>query len=235
MFNTKAPLYFKIYLDIIEKIKKGDYHKNDLLPSETELQHFYNVSRITVRRAVEELQKDGYVVKQPGLGTIIINDKMILNLKGINSFSSENINESSKLVSFEVVNAPLNVKLALGLGDNCNVYKIERIRKSNDIIIGFHRAFIPTSLIDLTKEDFQTIHNSLYRMLEMNGIKPTHGSETIESIPADEYLSEILEIEIASPLLFKERLSLSDEKLVEFVEMYYIGSVYKYQVELHNM
>ena len=235
MKNNGAPLYRSIYLDIVKKINDGNYKKNSLLPSETELQEIYNVSRITVRRAVEELQNDGYVLKQPGVGTLVINEKFILNLKGIHSFSSENPNESSLLVSFSVVSPPINIKLALDLRDNDKVYQIERIRKSNGIVIGFHRAYVPVHLIELIEGDFNSSHNSLYKKLEKEGIKLTHGSETIEAVNADSFLVNLLDVPKNTSIMYKERISMSNDVYVEFVEMFYIGSAYKYYVELKNI
>lgn len=229
------PLYRNVYLDILDKIQLGVYRKEDLLPSETELQEKYQVSRITIRRAVEDLQRDGFVIKKPGVGTIITNDKMTLNLNSIKSFSLENKNESSELVSFKKIVAPDKVKKHLDLDDLDKVYQIERIRKVNDRNIGFHRAFIPERLVKLSEEDFKSSHSSLYRILESQNINITHGYETIESINSNKTLSNLLKISTNTAMLYKERVSCTNNEIVEYVEIYYIGSVYKYYVELKNM
>ncbi len=234
--NVKdIPLYRNVYLDILDKIQLGVYKKDELLPSETELQEKYQVSRITIRRAVEDLQRDGFVIKKSGVGTIITNDKKTLNLNSIKSFSLENQNESSELVSFKKIIAPDKVKKALNLDDLDKVYQIERIRKVNDRNIGFHRAFIPERFAKLSEEDFISSHSSLYRILESQNINITHGYEIIESINSNKSLSELLKISTNTAMLYKERVSSTDCDIVEYVEIYYIGSVYKYYVELKNM
>ncbi len=234
--NVKdIPLYRNVYLDILDKIQLGVYKKDELLPSETELQEKYQVSRITIRRAVEDLQRDGFVIKKPGVGTIITNDKITLNLNSIKSFSLENKNESSELVSFKKIIAPDKVKKALNLDDLDKVYQIERIRKVNGSNIGFHRAFIPERLTKLSEDDFISCHSSLYKILESQNINITHGYETIESINSNKSLSELLKISTNTAMLYKERVSSTDYEIVEYVEIYYIGSVYKYYVELKNM
>lgn len=230
-----VPLYRNVYLDILDKIQLGVYRKEDLLPSETELQEKYHVSRITIRRAVEDLQRDGFVIKKPGVGTIITDDKITLNLNSIKSFSLENKNESSELVCFKRIIAPDKVKKALKLDDLDKVYQIERIRKVNDINIGFHRAYIPEKIAKLSEDNFISCHSSLYKILEMQNIYITHGYETIEAIGANKNLSELLKININTAMLYKERVSSTDCEVVEYVEIYYIGSVYKYYVELKNM
>lgn len=65
-----APLYQQIYDEIKDAIEKGVYAPKERIPSELELAEQYEVSRITVRRAVEELCSDGYLVKQQGRGTL---------------------------------------------------------------------------------------------------------------------------------------------------------------------
>lgn len=116
------------------------------------------------------MQHDGYVIKRPGVGTIIINNKTMLDLNSIRSFSVENKNESSELVSFKRIIAPDKVKKALKLDDLDEVYQIERIRKVDGRNIGFHRAFIPVKLARLSEKTlFQpTVHYMRfwnYRML----------------------------------------------------------------------
>ena len=66
-----APLYQQIYDEIKDAIEKGVYAPKERIPSELELAEQYDVSRITVRRAVEELCSDGYLVKQQGRGTFV--------------------------------------------------------------------------------------------------------------------------------------------------------------------
>ncbi len=66
-----APLYQQIYDEIKDAIEKGVYAPKERIPSELELAEQYEVSRITVRRAVEELCSDGYLVQQQGRGTFV--------------------------------------------------------------------------------------------------------------------------------------------------------------------
>ena len=66
-----VPLYQQIYDEIKDAIEKGVYAPKERIPSELELAEQYDVSRITVRRAVEELCSDGYLVKQQGRGTFV--------------------------------------------------------------------------------------------------------------------------------------------------------------------
>ena len=68
---ANEPLYMRIKDDIKTDIKNGKYKKGDKIPTEPELSSAYDVSRITVRRAIEELSSEGYLIKKQGRGTFV--------------------------------------------------------------------------------------------------------------------------------------------------------------------
>ena len=72
MGTTATPLYQQIYDDLKAAIKGGTYKNGDRIPSEAELSQSYGVSRITVRRAMEDLCSDGFLVKMQGRGTFVV-------------------------------------------------------------------------------------------------------------------------------------------------------------------
>jgi GntR family transcriptional regulator len=228
------PKYMLVYSDMYDKIMNKYYEEDDILPSESKLQEQYGVSRITVRRAMEELQQLGLIEKQPGIGTRVISNKNIIDLNTLGSFSDENIDESSELINFEVIKAPGNIQMKLKLKTNDEVYRIERIRKVKESKIGLHCAYIPVKIIELSEEDFSVGHSSLYDILNENGIYLTTGAETIEAISTNNMLQNLLDVSDHDPILYKERTSFSNEIPVEFVRMYYRGDMYKYHIDLDN-
>lgn len=230
----KGSLYTQVYEDMYDKIINGFYAVGDLLPSETKLQEEYGVSRITIRKAMDELQISGFIEKNPGIGTIVASNKRIVALKRIDSFSHENEKESSVLVSFQVIKPSRRIRLKLSLSSADKVYQIDRIRKVNGKSIGFHRAFVPVKYIELASSDFEADAVSLYNLFNQNNIYLTNGIETIEAISASGEIQEYLDVKKEFPVLFKERISYSQNKPIEFVEIYYRGDMYKYHIELSN-
>ena len=95
--------YLAIYEELQQQIINGDYLVGDLMPAEPDLQKRYNVSRITVRHAVQLLVDEGYVERIHGVGTIVLSQKKSLQLQNLLSFSEENKehNIQSTLFSFE--------------------------------------------------------------------------------------------------------------------------------------
>ena len=83
--NKKTPLYYTIMKSIKDDIINGIYPLNTLLPTETEFEEIFHVSKITVRKAIELLEKDGYVTKQSGKGTTVISNSIFNKLS--NSYS----------------------------------------------------------------------------------------------------------------------------------------------------
>ena len=87
--ENKELLYKKIYDIIKRRIDLGEYQGNEMLPSESELQKEFNVSRITVRRTLQELEFSGLVTKIHGKGTVVNAKKLYSNLVGVSGFSKE--------------------------------------------------------------------------------------------------------------------------------------------------
>ena len=104
--NNVLPKYFLIKNKIIEKINNEELLPNQLLPSERELIEKYEVSRITVRRAIDELVKEGYAYKIQGKGSFVKGDLFKQKITRVNSYTEEIINQgmipSRKILNIEI-------------------------------------------------------------------------------------------------------------------------------------
>ncbi|WP_066890207.1 GntR family transcriptional regulator [Clostridium nigeriense] len=235
--ESQIPLHYQIYTDILEKIKNKEYKVNDKLPSEKELQDMYGVSRITVRRAMEDLQREGYAAKYRGIGTVVCKPKKNFNLRMLSSFSEDNEKygekASSILVKFQELIADQRISDLLNLNSSEKIFYIERIRLSGDTVIGLHKAYIK-KLNNLTlKEDDFKEDTSLYKLLKDKGIKIDHAEEKLEAKISNEELNKILKVDNIIPIFYKERLTYdSNNRPVEYVEMYYNADMYEYSVLL---
>jgi len=239
MLNTEMqiPLHRLIYNDLLGKIEDGTYSVNEKLPSEPELQEMYGVSRITVRRAMDDLQKDGYAKKQRGIGTVVCKPSKKFNLHNLSSFSEDleayGEKSSSILVKFDQVVPDSYISKKLDMQDNEKAYLIERLRLSGDIIIGLHVAYIKMSdKFKLFQEDF-TPEASLYKLLKQQGVKLHHATETLEARMPDAELQKKLKISKMQPIFYEERTTYDlNENPVEYVKIYYRSDMYQYNVVL---
>lgn len=233
--NKNKVKYLAIYEDLQQKITNGDFLVGDLLPSESDLQKQYNVSRITIRNAVQLLVDEGYVQRIHGIGTIVVSQKKALQLQNLLSFSEENkeYNVRSALISFEEeipANPIVCSKLELPKGTTVSCH--ERVRWIDGIPIGFQRVYCPT-FIPLSAEELDTPDASLYELFRQKGFFVKKAKESIESVVADKRLANKLNIKKNSPLLYVQRVTKDREnRLIEYAEFFYRGDRYRYHVQL---
>ncbi|UOR11327.1 GntR family transcriptional regulator [Halobacillus amylolyticus] len=236
MRSNKAK-YLTVYEELKQQITNEDYLIGDLLPAEPELQKRYNVSRITIRHAVDLLVDEGYVQRLHGVGTIIISQKKSLQLQKLLSFSEDNKgrNLHSSLFSFEAtIPATLLAYSQLDLPKGAMVSCHERVRWIQDTPIGFHRIYCP-SFISLSAEELEAPDASLYQLFQQKGYVVKKANETIESIAASEKLAKILKVEENSPLLYVQRSTKDQQdRLIEYAQIFYRGDQYRYSVELES-
>ncbi|KGM46306.1 GntR family transcriptional regulator [Neobacillus niacini] len=235
--NSKVPLHYQIYEDIKGEIESKVLQAGDMLPSESDLQNLYDVSRITVRRAIQDLENDGFVKKSQGKGTIVCANKQKYDLQRLTSFSEDvkKLGEisSSIIRDFKVIKADSKTAKSLGIAEGDDVYYLERSRLSGDKIVGLHKAYIKKSSdfsLDRTEFDETT---SLYETLKSKGIKLKHANEILEAQIPDKEIQKSLGISDNIPIFFKERVTFNTAGLpIEFVKMYYRSDIYQYRVTL---
>ncbi|HFJ8521870.1 TPA: GntR family transcriptional regulator, partial [Enterococcus faecium] len=85
--NAQLPLYLQLKEILKNKINTGEYPENTKIPAESELIESYEVSRITVRKAVEELVEEGYLLKKQGKGTFVNRHKVFRKIEYVMGFS----------------------------------------------------------------------------------------------------------------------------------------------------
>ncbi len=87
--TKQKPLYQTIYEELYHKISSSTYEVGSYLPSESELQKAYGVSRITVRRVLTDLEQDGYIKKIKGKGSVVLPKKKYSDLYELTGFSED--------------------------------------------------------------------------------------------------------------------------------------------------
>ena len=87
--NSNLPMHQQLYLILKEKIEKGEYKEHSQIPSESEIQSMYKISRVTVRRAISDLERDGFVKKRKGAGTYVLPQKKYKDYFAFRGFSED--------------------------------------------------------------------------------------------------------------------------------------------------
>ncbi|MBI9045353.1 MAG: GntR family transcriptional regulator [Anaerolineaceae bacterium] len=234
-----VPKYFRMANAIRHKIEDQEWEPHQPIPSERQLERFYNVSRITIRKAIEVLISQGYLYREHGRGTFVSPQKLQKKIVELTSFSEDMIRRGfepgQKILSIEKLQPPQKIKEKLELpSESDELLFIERIRLSDQKPIGYQISYvlIPEGQT-ITKEELEE-KGSLYTILqEKFNIIPTEAEETLESTVASIREAQLLNTAEGSPLLLNSRILFSQQrKPVEFVKILYRGDRYKYTVRL---
>lgn len=218
-------------LDRLESMSPGEP-----FPPERELAGEMSVSRMTLRRAIDELVAQGVVRRRHGSGVFALSPKLDQSLVA-NSFTEDmnarGLRPGSRTVDFEIVPAGTRISRRLGIGASAEVFHITRLRLADDEPIALEELTVPRTLIpELTTQDLE--NHSFYALLsDRCGISMTRSTQTIEPTVLQENEASKLEVAPQLPALLFERVSWgSDGNPVEFVRSVYRGDRYKIHTEL---
>ncbi len=233
------PLYLQIKEILKQQIEAERYAYGSLLPSEQELENTYQVSRITVRQAIAELENDGYVKRERGKGTTIIyNDKIDESLGVIRSFTKEMEDRGMKAgtayAKIEKIPASLHVATHLEVAENEEIFHLYRIRTGNDEPIVVFETYL-NGQYDFPLED-DKYYGAMYELFEQIGVhKPVLVKEKFEAMLADKLLAEGLKVPVGSAIFKRERVSYNaNNEVIEYTISYYRGDRYSYSITLNQ-
>lgn len=233
--TSPIPMYLQLKEQLEKLIETGKLQEGDRIYSENELCEMYDVSRITAKRALDELVKSGYINRLPGRGSFVQNRKIEHRLSNFYSFSEEikkrGMVPSSVVIKLEIVEADELVSAHLGIGRGDKVYYIKRLRKADDRIIALDRSFIPVTVCSqLTLEELD--NNSLYQVLTEKGIIPERATESFFAEIISEKDAELLQMRKGQASLKVCRKTYSKDRPIEYNYRYYKGQQFCYSVEL---
>jgi len=200
--------YSQVGNSIIEKIEDGTYKTGSSIPSERELIESFGVSRITIRKAIDELVSKGFLTKVQGKGTYVKSGIHRQNLFSLTSCKNDIVNQGmipSTIVIKAIVEKP-NEELqdALELTEDDMVFTLERVYYADDIPVNYTITHLPLKLFpEIDKIDFK--NKSLYETLENKyATKLIEATRTVEAILPEKKIAEMLGLNATSPvLLFK--------------------------------
>lgn len=233
--NSPLPLYYQLKQIILQQIQKGIFYPQQILPTEKELQEYYQVSRITVRRALTDLVNEGFITRQSGKGTFILTPKFIHSLDRIGGIFEDLIEQGykyeSKIIEHGVVPAPGYAAHKLNVKEGQPVFFLYRLvcTGSEPLFLskGFHRL---TGDVTFSQEELE--NNSIYWLLRQKyGIRVIKVNRTIEATLAVESEAALLHVQPNSLMLLGEMVTydiLNQE--VSFVKQLFRGDRHKFRL-----
>ena len=233
------PKYYQLAKILRHQIENGDFQPNDAIPSERKLEQRYNLSRPTIRQAIDLLGRQGYLYRVHGKGTFVSPPKLQKGMLELTSFSEDmrkrGLKPGQRILEFGYVKPSVKIKRQLEIDDDeKDVLRIRRLRYGDDEPMGLQDSYLSLDAEHkITREEMEE-RGSIYVILqEIFGIFPTEADETIEVTLATPEEADLLNIAAGSPLLLNERTLWSqDRKAIEFVRILYRGDRYKYFMRL---
>jgi GntR family transcriptional regulator len=230
------PLYHQVREALLTLIKEAGLEEGNLIPTEREIGEKLHVSRITVRRAIDELVREGYLVAQQGKGTFVARPKIDRSMTQMQSFSEQMLAEGhrpgSQLLSLRHEKATGHVAAVLRIEVDDWIWVVERLRYADDEPICISVTYLNLPLdVTLTPAELQQ-ETSLWAILDEKGVRLTRSDETVQALTAGEREAELLNIEIGAPLLLVEGVVYTADNIpIEYHEMFNRGDRYKYSIQ----
>jgi len=204
MAERQTAQYKQIENDLLQKINLGYYKKDDLIPTELELSNTYHVSRVTVRKATDNLVAKGLLTRVAGVGTFVCHPAVTLNPSSIQGFSEvmqkQGITVHTEVPTFMVQKSPSNIASILGIETGEPIYFIKRTRYANDVIFQLEITYMSCRLYpDIS---MQVLQGSKYQYFEqVKGMKIAYSNHTVTPLHPSREIADMFGISQDTPIL----------------------------------
>ncbi len=200
--------YRKIAEDLRRRVSEGEFASGRLLASEAELSETYGVSRVTIRKALEELRRDGLVDSRQGYGWFVAADPVRQALGRLGTIEAQlaesGVATERKVLDFGFVPAPRRAREVLGVD---TVLRVRRLNLADGEPFARVTVWVPESLAaELSRADVE--RSSFYELLP---VRLGGATQTIGAAAASDADAKLLEVPPRSPVLRCERVAYADD------------------------
>ena len=233
---ARIPAYKQMYISLKPDIKEGRYVPGSFLPTESEMEAKYGVSRTTVRRAIGMLEQEGYLSVTQGRGTEVQDISTSQHLNQITSFTEtlrrRGYHVTTQGFAMEKIPAPAFVREIFPLKNGDLVYHIQRVQCADGKPVCILENYLMADLVpgfSMAESDCV----SLYACLENQyGIILKNAVEHISAVSASFTQSQILRVPVNAPLLHSKRITYTEQGPFEYSSLYVVAERYEYQIYL---
>ena len=226
------PLYRQLGRALKTAIDESVLKRGAVIPSERDLSAGLGLSRVTVRKAIDNLVSDGLLDRRQGAKTVV-SSRLEKSLATMTSFSedmrSRGLEPGCVWISREISRPSPAEMMALGIPGHEKVVRLRRLRTADTMPIAIETATLPARFVP----DPEAIGASLYEYLAAHGAMPVRAMQRMQAKPATEEERRLLVTPEGTSLLTMERRCfLADDQIVEFTQTKYRGDVYDFVIEL---
>lgn len=235
--DSSLPLHTQVRNEIRTAIQTNKLKQGERLPSERELVDRYNISRLTVRAALIDLEREGLIYSKPGKGWYVsssIIDQQLMQLSGFTEdMQNIGVKPSSKLVSQKILVASPEVAEQLQIqAGRTRVFCLKRLRLANETSVAIEEAFLSLDICpDIVDQNFEQA--SLYEYLHNRDLRPQKALQTLfADIPTHEE-RQLLNLTGEVAIMRMRRTTyLVNNRPIEYVKSVYRGDRYQFRVAL---
>ena len=232
-----GPLYLQLKGIIDDAVRRGALRPGDALPSERDLAVRVEMSRVTVRKAVQNLVREGVLIQRRGSGTYVAPQvsRVEQSLGKLTSFAEDMARRGTAVRSVwldrGLYDPSPEETIALGLSAAERVARVARLRISGDTPLAIERAALSAGVLP----DPEAIGTSLYAHLGKTGNRPVRAIQRLRAVNLDEEDAHLLGLAAGVASLHIERTSyLESGRVVEFTRSTYRGDAYDFVAELRT-
>jgi GntR family transcriptional regulator len=230
-----GPLYLQLKRWIEDAVSRGTIRPGDALPSERDLAVKVDVSRVTVRKAVQQLVRDGVLIQRHGSGTYVApqTHRVEQSLSQLTSFTEDMARRGMAATAIWLdrglyLPSPEET-VTLGLSPGEQVARVSRLRRANDVPLAIERASLSSRILP----EPQAIQSSLYAHLEKTGNRPVRAIQRLRAANLGDEDAKLLDVPTGAASLNIERISyLASGRVIEFTRSIYRGDTYDFVAEL---
>jgi GntR family transcriptional regulator len=232
--SSPIPLWFQVAQCLQGLIEDGTVPAGSHLDNEVLLSQRLNLSRPTIRRAMEHLVDQGLIVRRRGVGTRVVQQhvRRPLALSSLyDDLRTSGQQPATTVLTHTTVAGTSDVAAALEIADGTEVTMFERVRSAGSVPIARMTNYLPLGLVDFTTADLE--NGGLYETLRMHGIVLHTATQTIGAKRATAAEARTLDEERGAALLTMQRTTYDDHgRPVEYAQHIYAASRYSFHTQL---
>jgi len=237
--DLPTPLYFQLYTLLRNRILDGTFINGSKLPTEGQLTEVFGISRITSKRALDELAREGLVERRRGRGTHVTHEPaaapMHAPMVGLLQ-EIESIGHTSIALTLKCAMEQPNARISglLGLAEGEKVLHLRRVREHDNTRFGYYTSW--TRNMEPPEDPGVFEHTPRMSYFRSRGLNVAFIKQSLTACAADAEAARALGIERGSPLLSLTRLAfeqrLSQDSAVDYLRVLYHPERFEYRIDL---
>ena len=235
--GTASPRYHQVYVTLRTWVLDGTYKPGDQIPTEPQLCEMFDVSRITVRKAIDNLAREGWLLRQQGRGTFV----QLSAARAAAAADLESVRDrvaglaaATEVVDLNVIEVAPDEETAaaLGVADGALVQRATHVRTLKGVRLGLITTYVPLDIARLVASA-EMARQPMFELLATAGIRVARADQYIGATLAGVEVAGALDIEVGAPMLRLTRIVFDTEgRPVERVVALYRADAYQYHMQL---